>query len=88
VSALVDWVPEVALAPDHAPEAMQEVALVEDQVSAEDCPLAIAVGLAASDMVGPGGIWDVATVVVTSVLPLQAIAASATTTPAINHWVR
>ena len=47
--------PEVALAPDHAPEARQEVALVEDQVSIEDPPLETDVGFAASDTVGSGG---------------------------------
>jgi hypothetical protein len=41
-------VPEVALLPDHAPEAEQEVALVEDQVRIEDPPLVIGVGLATS----------------------------------------
>ena len=47
--------PEVALAPDQAPEAVQEVALVEVQVSAEDAPYATAVGSAASETVGIGG---------------------------------
>jgi uncharacterized Fe-S center protein len=36
------------LVPDHAPEAEQEVAFVEDQVSMEDPPLVTDVGLAAS----------------------------------------
>ena len=47
--------PEVALAPDHAPEAVQEVAFVEDQVRVEDAPFAIDVGFAVSDRVGTGG---------------------------------
>ena len=47
--------PEVALSPDQAPEAVQEVALVEDQVSIEDSPYATVVGVAASDTVGTGG---------------------------------
>ena len=55
VSAPLDWLPEIALVPDHAPEAVQEVALVEDQVSVEDAPLAIEVGFAVSDTVGTGG---------------------------------
>ena len=55
VSAPVDWLPEVALAPDQPPEAVQEVALVEDQVSVEDPPLATDAGFAASDTVGTGG---------------------------------
>jgi len=44
----------VALAPDHAPEAVQEDALVEDQVSVELPPLATLVGLALSEAVGAG----------------------------------
>jgi hypothetical protein len=55
LSAPVDWLPEVVLLPDHAPEAMQEVALVEDQVSMEDVLLATDAGLAASDTTGKGG---------------------------------
>lgn len=47
--------PEVALAPDHAPEAAQDVALVEDQARVEDAPLVTDVGFAASDKVGTGG---------------------------------
>jgi hypothetical protein len=54
VSAPLDWLPEVVLVPVHAPEATQEVALAEDQVSVEDPPLAIDVGLAANDTVGTG----------------------------------
>jgi hypothetical protein len=52
VSAPVDCVPEVALAPDQSPEAEQEVALVEDQVSVEDPPLVTVVGFAVSETVG------------------------------------
>jgi hypothetical protein len=40
------------MAPDHAPEAEQEVAFAEDQVSIEDPPLATDVGAAARDTVG------------------------------------
>jgi hypothetical protein len=50
----VDDEPLVALAPDHAPEAVQEDALVEDQVSVELPPLATLVGLALSEAVGAG----------------------------------
>jgi len=53
VSGPVDWLPEVALVPDHVPEAVQEVASVEDQVSVEVPPLGTDVGFAASDAVGP-----------------------------------
>lgn len=53
-SAPVDWLSEVALAPDQLPEAVQEVAFVEDQVSVEDPPLVTDLGFAASDTVGSG----------------------------------
>ena len=55
VRAPVDWLPEIALAPDQPPEAVQEVALVEDQVSVDAAPLATEVGFAVSDTVGTGG---------------------------------
>ncbi len=55
VNAPLDWLPEVPLAPDHAPEAEQEVAFVEDQVSVEDPPLVTDVGFAARDTVGADG---------------------------------
>ena len=55
VNAPLDWLPEIALLPVHAPEATQEVASVDDQVSVEDPPLATDVGFAASDTVGTGG---------------------------------
>jgi len=47
--------PEVALLPDHAPEAAQEVALADDQLSAEDPLLVTDAGFAVSDKVGIGG---------------------------------
>jgi hypothetical protein len=49
VIAPVDWLPEVPTAPDHAPEAEQVVAFVEDQVSIEAPPLATDVGLAPTE---------------------------------------
>ena len=52
LSAPVDWLPAVALVPDHAPEAEQDVAFVEDQVSMEVAPLVTDVGFAANDTVG------------------------------------
>ncbi len=55
VSAPVDWLPAVALAPDQAPEAVHEVASVDDHVSVAALPLAIVVGLTLSDTVGAGG---------------------------------
>ena len=55
VNAPLDWLPEVALMPSHAPEAVQELASVDDQVSVEDPPLATEAGFAHSDTVGSGG---------------------------------
>jgi len=63
---------ESALLPDHAPEAVQEVALLDDQVSVEDPPLATDVGFAASDTVGAGGgggMPDTATLAEAFVIP-------------------
>jgi hypothetical protein len=54
----VDCVPVSALAPDHDPEAVQAVALLADQVSAELLPLATVLGLAARLMVGTGCVTD------------------------------
>ncbi len=42
----------MALEPVHPPEAVQLVALVDDHVSVDDCPLVILVGLA--DIVAVG----------------------------------
>ena len=55
VSAPVDWLPEVARVPDHAPEAAQVVAFVDDQVRVEVPLLATDVGFADSDTAGVGG---------------------------------
>ena len=52
------WEPLTALVPDQAPEAVQEVALVEDQVKVEPLPLATVLGLAAKVTVGAGEITD------------------------------
>ena len=61
VNAPLEWLPEIALLPDHAPDATQEVALVDDQVRVEAPPLVIDVGLGASDTVGSGGACVVTT---------------------------
>jgi hypothetical protein len=66
-NAPVDWLPEVALAPNHAPVAEQDVTFVEDQVSNEDAPLVTSEGIAASDTVGAD---DPCTVTVADALPL------------------
>ena len=75
--------PEVALAPDHAPEAEQEVAFAEDQVRVEAPPLVTDVGFAASDTVATGG--GGAEFVV---LPPQAAAISGTIRLAIKRTLR
>jgi hypothetical protein len=56
----VDFVPLVAWLPDHAPEAVQEVALVEDHVKVEPLPLVTLVGFALIDTLG--GVADTVTV--------------------------
>ena len=55
VSPLVDSLPEAALAPVQPPEAVQEVASVEDQTSVDDPPLVTDVGFAVSDTANAGG---------------------------------
>jgi hypothetical protein len=55
VSAPELSLPEVGLAPDQLPEALQNAASVEDQVSVEDPPLGIDGGFAVRDTVGAGG---------------------------------
>jgi hypothetical protein len=56
VSAPVLAEPPVARLPDHAPEAVQLVALVDDHVRVEDSPLATLVGFAVSVKVGAGAV--------------------------------
>jgi hypothetical protein len=46
VSAPVDCDPVMALAPDHAPPAVHEVALLDDHVRVDELPRAIVLGLA------------------------------------------
>lgn len=58
VSAPVDCEPLTALAPDQAPEAVQEVALAADQLSVELLPLVTVPGLAAKVTVGAGEVTD------------------------------
>jgi hypothetical protein len=55
VSAAVGSLPEVALAPDQPPEAVHDVAFVEDQVSVDDPPLVMRAGFAVSDTTGGAG---------------------------------
>jgi hypothetical protein len=56
--APVAFEPLVASGPDQAPEALQDVALVDDQVSVEPLPLATVLGLAVSVTVGVGPVTD------------------------------
>ena len=59
VSAPVDCEPPVAaLAPDQAPEATQDVALVADQVNMELLPLATVLGAADKVTVGAGVVTE------------------------------
>jgi hypothetical protein len=67
VRAPVDDVPLVALAPDHPPEAVHEVAPVEDQVSIEVEPLATLAGLARRETLGAAA--DTVTVADCDALP-------------------
>jgi hypothetical protein len=62
VSAPVDCEPPVAaLAPDQAPEAIQDVELVADQVSMELLPLATVLGPADKATVGAGVVTETVT---------------------------
>ena len=61
--------------PDHPPEAVHEVASVEDQVSIEGLPLATDAGFAESDTVGAGDVPAEAASVTGSLAPPQAATA-------------
>jgi hypothetical protein len=73
VSAPVDCEPPVAaLAPDQAPDATQDVALVADQVNVELLPLATVLGAADKVTVGAGVVTEtVADWVALPPLPVQ-----------------
>jgi hypothetical protein len=58
VSAPVLWEPDVALPPLQPPDAVQEVALVEDQVSVLLLPLLMLVGDADSETVGVAALTE------------------------------
>jgi hypothetical protein len=58
VRAPVDCEPLAALVPDQAPEALQEVALVADQVRVALLPLATVLGLAVKLTVGAGEVTE------------------------------
>ena len=68
----MDCDPLAVLLPDQAPEAVQEVALVADQVNVELPPLATVLGLAAKVTVGAGEVTEiVADCVALPPLPVQ-----------------
>jgi hypothetical protein len=69
VSAGVTNVPEVGRLPDQPPDAVQLVALADDQVSVEVPPLPTCVGFAEMLTVGTGGVALTATVAVFPVEP-------------------
>ena len=52
--APVDWLPLVAFAPLQPPDAVQLLALVEDQASVADAPLEMLLGVAVNESVGGG----------------------------------
>ena len=54
----MDCEPLTALLPDHAPEAVHEVALVADQVKVALLPLITELGLALKLIVGAGDFTD------------------------------
>jgi hypothetical protein len=57
-SAPVDCDPLMGLVPDHAPDAVQEVALAADQVKVALLPLITELGLALKVIVGAGDFTD------------------------------
>ena len=54
----MDCEPLTGRAPDQAPDAVQEVAFVANQVRVELLPLATVVGLAAKVITGAGAVTD------------------------------
>lgn len=58
VRAPVDWEPLTALAPDQAPEALHEVALVDDHTTDAALPLMIELGLTLKLTVGAGALTE------------------------------
>ncbi len=69
VKAPVDCVPLAALAPDQAPEAVQDVAFAEDQVSVELAPVVTDAGLALTITVGAGATAVTSTVAESDAVP-------------------
>lgn len=72
VSAPLDCEPLIALLPDQPPEAVQEVALVDDQLNVDALPLATVLGLAVKLTVGAGAVTEtVADCVALPPVPVQ-----------------
>jgi hypothetical protein len=72
VSAPLDCEPLIPLLPDQLPEAVQAVALVEDQLSVDALPLAMVLGLAVKLTVGAGAVTEtVAECVALPPVPVQ-----------------
>jgi hypothetical protein len=72
VSAPLDCEPLIPLLPDQPPEAVQAVALVEDQLSVDALPLAMVLGLAVKLTVGAGAVTEtVADCVALPPVPVQ-----------------
>ena len=69
VSTPVEALPLTAFAPLQPPEAAQELALVELQVSVAEVPVPIIVGLAVSVTAGAGGVWLTVTIAVAALVP-------------------
>jgi hypothetical protein len=64
--------PLVVLVPDQPPEAVHDVALVEDQLRVEAAPLAMVLGLALKATVGAGAVTEtVADCVALPPVPVQ-----------------
>jgi hypothetical protein len=74
VSAPVDCEPLIPFVPDQAPEAVQDVALVADQVRVELPPLVTVLGLADRLIVGTG--WVTVTVTACVALPPEPVQVS------------
>ena len=77
VSGPIGWLPESPVGvPNQAPEAVQESAFVDDQVSVEDPLFVTDGGLATSDTVGTGGgggVENTVTVAVALALPPELV---------------
>lgn len=56
--APVDWEPLVGIAPDQAPEALQAVVLVDDQLKVALLPLVSELGLALKLTIGAGALTE------------------------------